>query len=93
MAVRRERLVDKDGKSLLDNSNIVYCSGLSDANRHQHDDLPVIVAGHGGGLLQPGRHVKLGNKTPMNNLYVRLLQNMGVKAERFGDSTGALSNV
>jgi hypothetical protein len=84
---------DLDGKSVLDNSAIVYCSGLSDANRHRHDDLPVIVAGRGGGQLQPGRHVKFDGKTPMNNLYVRLLNNLGVPAERFGDSTGALGNV
>ncbi|HSH95322.1 MAG TPA: DUF1552 domain-containing protein [Roseimicrobium sp.] len=84
---------DVDGKTLLDNSMIVYCSGLSDGNRHRHDDLPVIVAGGGGGRLTPGRHVKLGSNTPMTNLYVSLLNNMGVKTERFADSTGALGNV
>jgi hypothetical protein len=59
----------KDGEdgTLMDNSMIVYCSGLSDGNRHAHDNLPVILAGHGGGTLNPGRHVKLGDKTPMWN--------------------------
>jgi hypothetical protein len=84
---------DIDGKSILDNSTIVYCSGLSDANRHRHDDLPVIVAGRGGGALNPGRHVKFNGKMPMNNLYVRLLNNLGIKAGRFGDSTGPLADV
>lgn len=84
---------DLDGKSLLDNSAIVYCSGLSDANRHRHDDLPVIVAGRAGGALHPGRHVKLENSVPMSNFYVKLLNTLGVNVDRFGDSTGVFENV
>jgi hypothetical protein len=85
---RMSSLQDAQGGSLLDNSMVVYCSGLSDANRHRHDDLPVIVAGKGGGRLKTGRHTKFGSNTPMSNLHLRLLHEMGVKAERFGDSTG-----
>ncbi len=84
---------DVDGKSLLENSMIVYASGLSDGNRHNHDDLPVIVAGHGGGRFTPGRHVKFDDKTPMTNLYVRMLQELGIEADSFGDSTGKLDIV
>lgn len=84
---------DVDGKSLLDNSAIIYCSGLSDANRHRHDDLPVIVAGRAGGALNPGRHVKLEDSIPMTNFYVKLLNLLGVQTERFGDSTGVFENV
>lgn len=84
---------DVDGKSLLDNSMVVYASGLSDGDRHNHDDLPVIVAGHGGGRLTPGRHVKFADKTPMTNLYVRMLQELGIQADQFGDSTGKLDIV
>lgn len=84
---------DTDGRSLLDNSMIVYASGLSDGNRHNHDDLPVIVAGHGGGRLTPGRHVKFADKTPMTNLYVRMLNELGVPADHFADSTGRLEVV
>jgi Protein of unknown function (DUF1552) len=84
---------EKDGHSILDNSMILYCSGLSDGNRHAHDNLPVILAGHGGGVLTPGRHVNLGDKTPMTNLYVRMLNIMGVPTDRFGDSTGVLKAV
>lgn len=84
---------DGDGRSVLDNSMIVYCSGLSDGNRHAHDNLPVILAGRGGGALRPGRHVEVGQKTPMTNLYVSMLARMGVPVERFGDSTGALALV
>ncbi len=83
---------EANGMSLLDNSMLVYCSGLSDGNRHNHSDLPVIVAGKAGGAYRPGRHVKLGD-TAMTNLYVRMLQTMGVKTDRFGDSTGTLRDV
>jgi hypothetical protein len=84
---------DRDGKSLLDNSMIVYCSGLGDGNAHSHTDLPVIVAGRAGGAFNPGRHFDPGSNTPMNNLYVTMLNNMGVKVNSFGDSTGALQGV
>ncbi|HKQ40481.1 MAG TPA: DUF1552 domain-containing protein [Verrucomicrobiae bacterium] len=84
---------DVDGKTLLDNSAIVYCSGLSDANRHSHNDLPVVVAGRAGGALTPGRHVKLEDPVPMTNFYVKLLNILGVQTERFGDSTGVFENV
>jgi hypothetical protein len=90
-----QRLRDtKEGeRSILDNSMIVYCSGLSDGNRHAHDNLPVILAGRAGGVLTPGRHVKVGEKMPMTNLYVRMLNIMGVSSDRFGDSTGVLKTV
>ena len=90
---RLKHTEDMDGKSLLDNSMIVYCSGLSDGNRHNHDNLPVILAGKGGGALNPGRHVKLADKTPMSNLYVSMLNKMGAKVDSFGDSTGALKGI
>jgi hypothetical protein len=84
---------DATGKSLLHNSMVVYCSGLYDGNRHQHNNLPVIVAGKAGGAFQPGRHVKFPSDVPMNNLYLNMLSQMGVKTERFGDSTGLLKEV
>jgi hypothetical protein len=84
---------EANGQTLLDNSMLVYCSGLSDGNRHNHADLPVIVAGKGGGAFHPGRHVNLGSDTSMTNLYVRMLNNLGVKVDRFGDSTGVLKDV
>ncbi|MBW3599070.1 MAG: DUF1552 domain-containing protein [Planctomycetes bacterium] len=90
---RMRSVQDTDGRSLLENSMIVYASGLSDPDRHQHDDLPVIVAGHGGGALTPGRHVNLGEDTPMTNLYVRMLDEMGVHVDEFGDSTGRLATI
>ena len=84
----------KDGQgTLLDNSMIVYGSGIGDGNRHNHDNLPVILAGGGAGTLQPGRHVKFDSKVPMTNLYLAMLERMKVKAERIGDSTGVLNGV
>jgi hypothetical protein len=84
---------DVDGKSLLHNSMIVYGGCISDGNRHNHDDLPIVVAGNGGGAFKPGRHVELGENVPMANLYLRMLEEFGVKERRFGDSTGGLRKV
>lgn len=87
---KMEAVQDVDGKSLLHNSMIVYGSSLADGNKHSNDNIPVVLAGHGGGALKPGRHVDLGAKTPMSNLYVRMLNEFGVKASDFGDSNGVL---
>jgi hypothetical protein len=76
--------------NLLERSIVVYGSGLSDGNRHTHEDLPVLVMGQGGGLLRTGRHVVYAEQTPMNNLYLTLLDGMGVRTESLGDSTGTL---
>jgi hypothetical protein len=78
--------------TVLDNSMIVLGSAIADGNKHQHSELPVLLCGHGAGALQPGRHVKF-SETPMTNLYLTLLSQMGVKADRIGDSTGMLKNV
>jgi len=84
---------DVDGKSLLHNSMIVYGGCISDGDRHNHDDLPIVVAGHGGGAFKPGRHVDLGENVPLTNLYMRMLEEFGVHEKRFGDSTGVLKKV
>lgn len=84
---------DGDGEKLIDNSMIVFCSGLSDGNSHRHDNLPVILAGHGGGTLTPGRRLQVGEKVPMTNLYVSMLQRMGVDEVQFGDSTGQVADL
>jgi hypothetical protein len=79
--------------TLLDHCMIVYGGGIGDGNRHNHDNLPVLVCGGGGGTLQPGRHVRLPRETPMTNLYLALLDRLSVRAERIGDSTGKLQDV
>jgi hypothetical protein len=85
---KMEQTKDVDGKSLLHNSMIVYGSGNSDGNRHTHANLPIILAGGGGGTLTPGRHVKFGGK-PASNLLLSLADRLGAQGvERLGDSTG-----
>lgn len=84
---------DVDGKSLLHNSMIVYGGCLSDGDRHNHNDLPILVAGNAGGAFAPGRHVDLGEDVPLSNLYLRMLEEFGVKEKRFGDSTGVLKKI
>jgi len=80
----------EDDNTLLENSMIVYGSGNSDGNRHNHDDLPILLAGYAGGSLTPGRHVRFHKETPITNLYVEMLDRLGVRVDRFGDSTGKL---
>jgi hypothetical protein len=84
---------EPNGKSVLDNSMVVYCGGLSDANKHSHNNLPAIIAGRGGGVLRAGQHLALAQPAPMTNLYLALLQGMGLPVERIGDSTGVLPGV
>jgi hypothetical protein len=84
---------EADGTSVLHNSMIVYGCAIGDGNRHNHDELPIVLAGGGGGSLQPGRHVACPQPVPMTNLYTAVLDRMGVQAERVGDSTGRLDNI
>ncbi len=81
---------DVDGRSVLDNSMVLYGCGIADGNRHAHHDLPIVLAGRGGGTLKPGRHLDFDGEVPLSNLYLTLLDKVGVKAERHGDSTGKL---
>ena len=84
---------DVDGESMLHNSMIIYGCGNADGNRHTHANLPVILAGGGGGTLTAGRYWK-PRSVPMSNLFLSLLDRMGVDGmERFGDSTGRLEGV
>ena len=90
---KMEATKDIDGNSLLHNSQIVYGSGCSDGNRHSHVNLPIILAGGGGGTLNPGRYTKY-ESLPLSNLYLSMLDRVGGKRqERFGDSTGRLANI
>jgi len=79
--------------SLLDHCMIAYGSGNSDGNAHNHDDLPILVAGKGGGTLKTGRHVRFAKETPLNNLWLSLLERMDVRVPFLGDSTGALQGL
>ena len=95
LAYLLERLKDEpDGEgTLLDSSLIVYGSAIGDGNRHNHDNLPILLAGRGGGSHRPGRHVRYPRHTPLCNLFVSLLQEMGIDTDQFGDSTGSLGRL
>jgi hypothetical protein len=84
----------KEGDSnLLDNSMIVYGAGLSDGNRHTHEDLPTIIAGSAGGYFKPGRRIVCRRETPMCNLFLTMMDRMGLQMENFGDSSGHLQGL
>ena len=83
---------DGDGK-LLDNCMIVYGAGLADGNRHNHEDLPTLIAGRGGNYIKPGRRVVERRETPMSNMFMTMMDRMGVHAENFGDATGRLNGL
>ncbi len=77
--------------SLLDNCLICYGGAIRDGNRHDHHDLPVLLAGRGGGRFTPGTHVKYSTETPLNNLFLGMLDCVGVDITSFGDSTSKLA--
>lgn len=80
-----------DGEgSLLDNCMIVYGGAIRDGNRHDHHDLPVLMAGSGGRRLVPGNHIQYPKETPLNNLFLTMLDCVGVHVDQLGDSTGKL---
>ncbi|MEZ6136948.1 MAG: DUF1552 domain-containing protein [Pirellulaceae bacterium] len=87
--LQRMAAIDEGGSSLLDNMLICYGGGISDGNKHNHDDLPILLAGGAGGKLEGGRHLKL-EKTPICNLYLDMLARMGITRPSFGDSTARL---
>lgn len=87
------KAIPEGGGTLLDNTMIVYGSGIGDGNRHNHNDLPILVAGKGGGTLKPGRHIAYPRDTPLNNLYLSLLDKIGAPVESLGDSKGRLDKL
>ena len=72
---------------------ILYGSGMSNSNLHNTQNLPLLVAGGGAGQLRGGRHIRYAAETPLTNLYLTLLDRMGVPVEQIGDSTGKLPNL
>ena len=83
---------EPNGTSLLDSVMLVYGSGNGDGNRHNHDELPILLVGKGGGTVESGRHVVYPKRTdtPLTNLFLALFERMGAPAKAFGDSTGVL---
>ena len=79
--------------SLLDRCMLVYGSGIGDGNRHNHNDLPILLAGGGGGAVKQGRHVVHEKNTPLTNLYLAMLAGLGCPTDKLGDSTGRLVEI
>ena len=88
--VERLKSVREGDGTLLDNCMILYGSGISDGNRHNNENLPLVLAGRGGGSIDTGRHIIYDQETPACNLFVSMLQRAGASVDSFGDSTGAL---
>jgi hypothetical protein len=76
--------------TLLDSVMILYGSGMSDGNRHDHHDLPALLVGGGAGQLVGGRHMRVAKDTPNTNLFLTMLDKLGVAIETMGDSNGRL---
>lgn len=91
--LQRLKATKEGDGNLLDNSMIVYGAGISDGNKHNHEDLPTILAGRGGGAFKPGRHIFYKPGKPMTNLYLTLLDRLGTHPEKIGDSTGRLDQL
>jgi len=75
---------------MLDHSLLVYGSALSDGNMHLYKDLPVLLVAGGVAGIRGGRHIRYPENTPMANLYLTLLDKLGIHVENFGDGTGKL---
>ena len=88
--IAKMRSIKEGEGTLLDNSMILFGSSMSDGNRHDPSNLPILLAGRGGGTIDTGRHLRSGKNTPLCNLYLTMLSRLGVPTERFGDSTGEL---
>ena len=87
---KMDQIDEGRGASLLDNTLFTYGSGLGDGATHQYSELPIIVAGSAGGRLKTGQHLNLADGTPLANLWLTQAQAMGLKRDRFADSTGSL---
>jgi hypothetical protein len=89
----RLKSIQEGDATLLDNSMIVYGAGLGDGNRHTHEDLPTLLAGRGGKAFKTGHRIVYRRETPIANLYLTLMDRMGVNTEHFGDATGRLDGL
>ena len=88
--LRKLRDMKEGEQSVLDNSMILFGSSFSDGNRHDPNNIPILLAGRGGGKINSGRHIACEKNTPLCNLYVSMLDTMGTPVESFGDSTQPL---
>ena len=83
---------DGDG-SLLDHTIYMYGSGIGNPSLHDHENLPVLVAGGAGCGMTGGQHIRYAEQTPLANLHLTLLDRVGVRLDSFGDSTAQIANL
>jgi hypothetical protein len=88
--LRKMREIKEGDGTLLDNSMVLFGSGLRDGNKHSPRNLPLVLGGRGGGRIQTGQHLVYAEDSPLSNLYVSMLDAFGTPVERFEDSTGPL---
>jgi hypothetical protein len=91
--VRKLKSIKEGDTTLLDNAMIMFTSDLRDGNRHSPRNLPIVLAGRGGGKIRPGRNLVFEKDTPLANLYMTMLESMNIEENSFGDSTGTLSSI
>jgi len=89
----RMKSITEGNGTMLDNSMVLYGSGNGDGALHNHDELPIVLAGKAGGAVTPGRHLRYARNTPICNLYLEMMDRMDVQCDSFGDSTGRLRNL
>ncbi|MEI7986081.1 MAG: DUF1552 domain-containing protein [Armatimonadota bacterium] len=90
--LKRMKSIKEGDSTLLDNTLLVYGAGISDGNAHNHNNLPILLAGHGGGY-KSGQHVVYDDHTPLNNLFITMLDRVGVRVDKLGDSNGKLNGL
>jgi len=91
--LNRMKEIDEGEHTLLDNSMIVYGSSLADGHEHSHEDLPVVFAGGSNLDIKTGRYLRFRDDVPMSNLYLSMLNRMGIERKRFGASRGPLDDL
>jgi len=91
--ISKLKAIKEGNGTLLDNCMIAFGSGHADPNRHSHEDLPILLFGNGGGTIRTGRYIRYPNPTPLNNLWISMLERFGVSNARYGDGTGPLAGL
>ena len=91
--LKKMQSIQEGEGTLLDNSMLMFGSSFSDGNRHDPDNLPILLAGRGGGSLSPGRHLAAEGQVPLCNLYLAMLRRNGIELESFGDSNAELDGL
>ena len=93
MVEKMDGIQEANGTTLLDNTIFTLGAGLGDGASHQYNDLPLVVAGGGGGVLRQGRHIQCERKTPLANLWLTQLHALGIERKTYADSTGTISDI